>query len=397
MGSDLKIAYIAESKLYLQEGQRPSELHESAWVQELVDRAERSRERNSWKDEGLAWNMHAGGTMTRMLTQYRPAEVRNVEFAGVCRGRHEAELFYAINTDHVGGLFELEFPGAYEKRLVHRNELRSSDLALHPADGVLAVAMRNADGTSHIGLMDVERRGLRAVTEGDVVDEGPAWNLSRPKTLVYQSAGIARDQHGMYRAMGAYAIHELDLAASAHKTLLEDARYDYLQPRVDAQGRLLCIRRPYVGMPTVSLWKMIEDSLLFPFRVVRMIVHLLHFMSLMFSGKPLISAGGPRQDGPTPGQVMLFGRLVQAQKMMRNGAMPEGQSLVPADWQLVRQESDGALTTLASHVVCFDLAEDGRIIYSDGGAIYELAGDGRKHRIGTGALIRKVAVVGQQS
>jgi hypothetical protein len=383
------IAYIAEQKLYIQQNGATAQLHESTWVQELLDRAERSRERNNWKSDGLAWNIRSGAMPG--LMRGAPAEVRHVAFASIARGRCANELYYSINTDHVGGIFQLEMPGNYERRLVHRNELCAIDLASHPTEPLLAVSLRNGDGTAHIGTMEVDHRGLRVVTEGDVIDEAPVW-ASKPQTLIYQSAGIARDQNGFVRALGAYSLNELDLASNSHRVLLQNSAFDFLLPRIDRAGRLLYICRPYQGLPVASPLTVLQDVLLFPYRVVRTMVHVLHFLSLVFSGKPLISAGGPQQLGPSPTELMLWGRVIKAQQAMRRGSAAAN-ALVPRDWRLVARHDNGEETTLAHHVVCYDLAPDGTIIYSDGSRIFSLDGTGEPTCIGQGTLIHKLAVI----
>ena len=62
MAEALKVAYLAQGKLYITQLGKDPKLVESAFVQELLDRAERSRERNNWKDDGMAWNLR--GTTT---------------------------------------------------------------------------------------------------------------------------------------------------------------------------------------------------------------------------------------------------------------------------------------------------------------------------------------------
>ena len=151
---------------------------ESQFVQELLDRTERTRERNNWKNDGMAWNIRAGG-FNPLMMQTRPAEVRRIEFTSVTRGQGAGEFFYSISTDYVGGIFHYERNGDYERRLVHQNQLRVEDLCLHPQHRTLALSLRNGDGTAHIATMEVDRRGIHAVTEGDSVDEAPAWVPAR--------------------------------------------------------------------------------------------------------------------------------------------------------------------------------------------------------------------------
>ncbi|HLP09779.1 MAG TPA: hypothetical protein VK178_16575, partial [Opitutaceae bacterium] len=51
-----------------------------------------------------------------------------------------------------------------------------------------------------------------------------------------------------------------------------------------------------------------------------------------------------------------------AQKSKRNDQV----QLAPRDWELLRYHADGTVETIANHVVAFDIAPDGTIVYSDG-------------------------------
>src|SRR4051812_44560051 len=50
------LAYIAEGKLYTQSPGLAAKLIESPFVQNILDRVERDRERGEWKSQGMAWN-----------------------------------------------------------------------------------------------------------------------------------------------------------------------------------------------------------------------------------------------------------------------------------------------------------------------------------------------------
>ena len=49
--------------------------------------------------------------------------------------------------------------------------------------------------------------------------------------------------------------------------------------------------------------------------------------------------------------------------------------LVPEDWELMRVGDDGQLERMATHVLAFDVTDEGDLIYSDGGGVYRIAGD----------------------
>jgi hypothetical protein len=383
-------AYVAEGKLYSQLPGEPAKLVDSAFVQTILDRLETSRSRNEWKSEGMAWNItrRGPGAMTGPV-----AEVRRIRFSGVAAA-DAREMVYAIDTDYVCGLFHYDLANGYERRLFHRNQFRATDLARHDGDGSLALTVHSADGTAHIATMNSAGKGIIEVTEGDAMDEAPSWAAGPGKVILFQSAGIGRNKAGARTSLSPYAIQRIDLDQNKMDMLIEEDESDALVPRMTADGTLYFIRRPYQPHgQAVSPVKVALDMLLFPFRLLRAIAHFLNFFSLMFSQKPLMTAGGPPKEGPDERFLMLWGRVVDTQKVLRTNKPGDAGALVPSSWQLIRRTASGEETILAKSVLSYDLCADGGVIYTNGAKVFHLPVNGTAIEIGSGALIERVAAL----
>ncbi len=381
------IAYLAEGKLHLKNGSADGQLIESDFARGILERLERDRDRHEWKQGGMAWNFGKGFGAPGQAAP--PADVRRIRFSGLARSAKPGHFLYALDTDYVGGLFEYELAGGYERRLFHRNQFRATDLACRAADGRIAMSIQSDADTAHIALIGSEGRGLQQITEGDCVDQSPAWSLAQASVLVYQSAGVGRDERGFSRDLAPYAIHALDIDKGDMKVAAESATHDLLSPRVGPDGSMYYIRRPYERRPPVSKWKLMLDVVLFPFRVIRAIVHFLNVFSLLFSKKPLLTAGGPDREGPDQRFVMLWGRLIDARKAAAQAAAGDAVELVSKDWELVRQSADGSTQVLARSVVHYDLLPDGQLLYSTGGRVMLLDGT-ETTEVARGAMIERV-------
>lgn len=384
-------AYVAEGKLYSQLPGEPAKAVDSVFVQTILDRVESSRSKNEWKSEGMAWNV------TRMGRGGMPAgpaaETRRIRFSGVTAA-DAREMVYAIDTDYVCGLFHYDLTNGYERRLFHRNQFRATDLSRHPVDGTLAFTVQSPDGTAHIATMSAAGRGIKEITEGDAVDEAPSWSAGPGKVVLFQSAGIGRNKAGVRNSLSPYAIQRIDLDQNKMDMLIEEDDSDALVPRMTADGTLYFIRRPYqpMGQP-VSPVKVLTDIILFPFRLIRAIAHFLNFFSIMFSSKPLMTAGGPPKEGPEERFIMLWGRVVDTRKILANQKPGDGGALVPGSWQLVKRSASGEEKILAKNVVSYDLCADGSIIHTNGASIFHLNGSGESKEIGQGKLIERVAAL----
>ncbi len=379
---------MAEGKLYSQLPGESAKPVDSVFVQTILDRVETTRSRNQWKNEGMAWNF---GSMRRGGMPEIPVEMRRIRFCGVT-GADAREMIYAIDTDYACGLFHYDITNGYERRLIHRNQFRAADLSRHETDGSLVFTVHSPDGTSHLATMGTGGRGIKEITEGDAVDEAPSWMPGPGKVVLFQSAGIGRNQRGVRTSLSPFAIQKLDLDNNQMDTLLEQDNLDLLLPRMTADGSLYFIRRPYQVHEAVSPLKMLGDLFLFPYRLLRAVLHFLNFFSLMFSQKPLMTAGGPPKEGPDERFMMLWGRVVDTQKTLRAGNKNDT-ALVPGNWQLIKRDPAGKEQVLAKSVLSFDLYPDNTILYTDGTRIFHLTNDGKSTEIGQGRLIERVAAL----
>ena len=400
-GAPCAVAYLAEGKLFTAvEGGAKPRLIESHFAQEMLDRRERNRQRNEWRESGgMAWGFNR---MVPGLPGAPDAAARPIRFECLSRARDGAgDLLYALQTEAVGGLFYWEQKTGYERRLFHRAHFHARDVACHPGDGTIAVAVRVDDGAVNIAVMKPDGRGMREITAGDSADECPAWvppaaaGGADKHVLVYQSAGLGRGAHGLVVEQGPYAVFQLDVDGGEMRTLLESDEHDYLSPRVAPDGSLYYITRPYQSRrPQVSAVKVAKDIVLFPFRLVLAVVHFLDWFSMVFRRKPLLTAGGPPKEGPDARHMMLWGKLVDAEKahaeLKAGGGGAAGAALVPKTWELRRRMPDKSENTLATNVIHFDLCADGGVVYTNGATVYRLAPDGRRTEICSARLIERV-------
>jgi hypothetical protein len=314
-------------------------------------------------------------------------------------------MLYALDTGAVGGLFSYDLRENYESRLFHKNEFRANDLAHHPTRDCVALSLPMEDGSAALAVMRPGGKGLQQITEGDAVDQAPSWvpDAATPPDpermiLIYQSAGIARNQQGIATALGPYSIQRLDIDRSTLTAVLENPQFDYLVPRVrleDGQEILYFIRRPYKpeGHTSYTPLQVMKDIFLFPFRLVRAIFGFLNFFSVMFSGKPLTTAGGPNQQKVDTRFMMLHGKIIDAEKVLKAAAKGQPLALVPNSWELVRRAAAGKETVLAQGVLSFDLAPNGTVIYTNGSEIFTLAPDAKPQRLLAHRMIQQVMVL----
>lgn len=391
----LSVAWISRGRLFVKRGDRPVEEIESDFARDSLERDARQAAGNSWKGRSGVW-----GSMGMEPPGMAPWETgdqrRSIRFVTAARGDSQNEVYYVLDMGATGGLFKYDMELDEETRLMHRQGFMAQDISRHPTDGELAVSVYREDGT--VGLSISRHDGLfgRDLTLSDSVDEAPCWLRDGTRRLVFQSSAIARDENGYAVGKTWYRIEQLDLQTEKIEKLYEVDDHDLLQPRVTDDGLMLLIRRPWKSdhrrQPT--LLELAEDVIKFPFRLARTFVYFFNFMSMAFTGKPLISAGGPEQQRRMQPFLMLYGQAVDTRHAMgKMGNRDDRDALVPKDWKLVRKDSDGSEQILAESVLGFDVNGAGDIVFTDGRKIFQLHPDGRRDKLADGDIVEKVILL----
>jgi hypothetical protein len=110
--------------------------------------------------------------------------------------------------------------------------------------------------------------------------------------------------------------------------------------------------------------------------------------SMRYTGKPLVTRGGAaaRRDPRLPSFPGHSG--------IEEAKCPDSPPETPSSWELVRRKANGSTQVLATGVLYYDLAPDGSVVFSNGGAVdYLPAGTGKAERLFSGRWIELVAVI----
>jgi len=189
----------------------------------------------------------------------------SVPFVDVSRGRRSDELCYAVSSGGLSSVFT-QIPGSGEERRLFAANAEIRDLDFSFADEALACTVVDKNGTSALGLLRDDGKGMRTVTEGDVLDREPRWAPGGRGEIVYASAGVGRSKSGVRVGLSPFALHRLNLADSTVEVLVSDAKYDYLAPVPVSKSLIYAIRRAHLAPTPKSPLGVIAEGLLAPFR-----------------------------------------------------------------------------------------------------------------------------------
>jgi hypothetical protein len=387
------VAFLSGGRVHVKDGDEPPRAFDSRFGMAVRDRAVRSAQKNAWKTAGTGARFMGGAAWGPAS---RDPMVLRIAITGLGRAAEPGLLLYALDTDEVVGLFSLDPATGDERRLFHSNDRRLRFPHGRPGVDKVVCSVFGEAGTANLALMNADGSDLQEITEGESLDLAPSWAPGR-RQIVYQTAGLGRDRQGRLAGASPFSAQLLDLETGEIAPLLEDARFDFLGPRMARDGAVYAIRRPHRD-GAASPWRAAGDAVLFPFRMVSAVFGFLNIFSMRYSGKPLSSSGGARLREADPRQLMIWGNLVDADRAerqaRRNGE--EAPALVPGSWKLVRRgpAAGAAIEELASGVLGFDLGDDGTIVLTNGSAIDHLAPGGKRERLLLGELIEQVVALG---
>jgi hypothetical protein len=390
--ADRQIAYISQGKLYLWSPDRPAQEIESEFGQSIQIRQQREQKKKVWKNRSLMEMMMPPTVAKQMQSQIQEALVK-INITSICPAP-QGRLLYALESNSVSGIFAFNPDPAREDRLFHNADFRVGHLAFNPANQLIACTTAYGNGLTNIATLPLDGSRPRDITEGDSIDLAPRW--MGDQALVYQSAGIGRDDGGFMRSRSAFRIEQLDFQAQDITTLAEDPKSDLLGPQTDAQGHLYYIRRPYSNRAaSLGFWGLLKQILWVPLRLLQAIYGFLDYFTQVYTGKPLMGALADRQTIDQPKLIKAWGDWITPEVLSQgNKAVDaEAPALVPATWQLVRQRPQREPEVIANSVLHYDLSTDGTIVYTNGSAIFKITPDGSSERIYVGKWIEFLAWV----
>jgi hypothetical protein len=202
----------------VEEGKEPREL-ESPFAASVRSRERQIRAKTAWKTQGTGARFMGAGRA--VLWGEQEDALPPARFVAVAPGRGAGEIFYAISTGVISGIFGRALTGD-EQRIFHDAETHLQDLAFSRDLEAFAFAVQGKGGSSAITILADDGKGIRTVTEGDAVDRAPRWMGGPTRQLVYASAAIGRTQQGLFAGLAPFAIHRLSLDDAALEVLVSD-------------------------------------------------------------------------------------------------------------------------------------------------------------------------------
>lgn len=375
---------------WVEAGEEPRELS-SPYAEQVRSRELQMHRKNAWKTSGTG-ALFMGQGARNVLWGESDTDLPPARVVGLSRGRDKGEAVYAVSTGVVSGIFAQTVPSSDEQRLFHAADLNLFDLAFSVADEAIVCSVRGKAGSSAIGYFADDGRGVRLVTEGDVVDRAPRFVPGGKRQIVYSSAGIGRTADGGFGGLSPFSIVRLSLDSGEGEVVVASEEHDYLAPVAVAEDVVYAIRRPYRS-PNArpSAMKTLADVFIAPFRLLYALLQYLNFFTARYTGRPLITSGSARQKAADARQMQVWGNLVEVSQQADSEAGGDGSATRLAAYELVRI-TKGAVEKVKSGVIGFDVAEDGTIVLSTGRELVKIV-NGSAERVAALEDVTEIAIL----
>ncbi len=377
----MKVLFFSDGEMCLYADGAVRTLH-SERMEKYMATARELEARNAWKYQGAS---------AQFQQRENPYETQRRMAESACRVTALApcgeQLLYALVTPDMGGLWLKPFDddAAPESGWLSERTFQPRDM--HVRGDQVALALDTAHGECHIALLAAGRARYEPLTQGDTQDTAP-FLCGDGRTLLYSSAGFARNEEGRILAKGPSALLKLDMPTGDLEEVFSADDTDYLRPKVAPDGRLYFICRPY-AQPKAKRLTLVER--------VKNVGAFFRGLGRLFQfiGDPEGAAkrqariAGHRDDGAQ--KRMLEGVLVDVTRTADANTEDDGRGCVPESWALMRREKDGTLTEVMRGVADYDFDGDA-LVYSDGRRIIRLQ-DGKKTVLHRAVFIPRVVIV----
>ena len=303
MPTNPQIAFLAHGRLFVRESGGSVRQLTSVFAGEYKDRLLKIKRQHEWKNTGRGAMFGGGAWAMGMGMGGDPEKIQPAfTLLGKAGTKAENKMIYSVQAGDMCGLLLRDLAAVddddhAETRLIHGTNRIFHYAHTDPDQDEIICSISGDEGLQNLALFKPGGGGVREITEGDSLDARPRW-VPGERKVVYQSAGVGRDKDGYWVDTGPSAVECLDMVDGEIETLVSRRGSDYLAPEIGKDGSLYCIRRPHKELKGQSIGQIGKDILLIPWRLLQAIGGFLNFFTSAFTGKPLMTAGGPKREGP---------------------------------------------------------------------------------------------------
>ncbi len=388
-----KIIFASEGKIGKIDGAKLT-YYTSEYLEKYNKNRYEIMKKNSWKTDGQGARFMGAYNMVQDIDIPDTA----AHISGIAFLNNSDEIIYTITVNNMSGVFSKNISQDFnnEGHIIHKSNTEFSGIDYIDTSGQAVVSISEESFEKHIALIDINKGSYRIITEGESKDQNPFWSRRNKNILYYDSCGIGMDRANNEIAFSQRFICKLDMGAGTVEECIADDKYNFEKPKEDMEGNLFFIKRPYNDDNNISPGQTIKDIFLFPVRLLRAIFSWMNIFSMRYSGQSLRTKGNNPAKIREKSQEDIFieGNLINVEKTMKEN-MDSGEKFpgfAPRNWELVKMDAHGKVTSIKKGVLDYDIEENGNIIYTNGNYIIRILKNGKEEKIEKISMVTKIKV-----
>lgn len=362
----------------------------SEFIDQYCSNHEQVVRKNAWKAEGF------GAKFRNDMPGLSAEQIEKLYNTGSITGiapLNDNEIIFSVMVGDSSGLFKriIEKTEKHDEgHILHDKGKIFQDIAINNNDQ-MAFSIRYHNGEQNIAISEINSPHFKELTEGESLDRNPYWHPDNSDIFVYDSAPIGYTHNGI-PVIGPRSIMKMDLETYEVDDIIEDHNHDYMNPQIDSDGNLWCIRRPY---KSVHKSTSIVDVFLIPFKIAKAIFEAINSFTVNNTGEPLITSGAnPSKMKQAPEELFFEGKSINAQLNMEKNAKSGDNfpGFIPKNWELIRITQDMDITVHAKGVCSFCLVSNDEFVFSNGKFLFE-SKKGKTSKIAEAYMPTKIVVL----
>lgn len=388
-----KVVFASRNKLGLCSN-ATLEFMESQYLYKYKKNKMEIQKKYEWKTEGI--NSAFRGDLRSRFMNMGSDEGTIASVNGISFLHNGEEVIYSVSVDDNSGIFikNLNNSREPEMHIIHDSNVIFYNIDYNEASSQLAVAVQNTAWERNIAIMDIDSSKYSVITEGESIDDNPVWGRLNPRTLYYESAGVGRNPSGAVIGFAPRVINKLDFDTGELTEVALFKDYDCIYPKVDYQDNLYFIKCPHESSSNKKV--SFIEYLMIPFKIIRAIYKRIEMFTIMNTGEPLTSKGAnPAKSKQMDSKdIIINGNIINAEKILKEN-LQRGEKyagIAPKEWELVKLDSKGNMSSIKKGVLGFDINKNNEIIYSNGKYILKINSKGEEEIVEKVDFIEKIKV-----
>ena len=360
------------------------------FYQNYIDAEIRLRNSEEWKHTG---------TGARFIGDERPTrDDKNTiaYFNSLSFGKNENEVIYSVTIDGLSGIMrkDLNADKDSESHIIHSRKLSFNGSDLNADDTSFVTCVSENYYNSHIALFNINNNDYATITYGDCYDFDASYSMQNDNHILFATKGVGRNADGEFVCYSPSSIMEYDVLSGDINELIS-GKDSYCKPKDDENGNLFYIKRPETSERKTSVWKILLDIILIPWRILEAVYRYLEYFTLIYTGKKFVknSSNPAKPQDKTEKEILIEGNLINAENEYKNNLRHKDAfaGFAPRSWELIKRSSDGTESTLAKGVIDYCFTSDGELIYTNGKHVLLINRDGKTQKLADTSLCTKVA------